>query len=130
MQPKNALALDHDLASFWVLLCKNCVAVCASYPAAGCCFLEGFCKCTRDLVAGIIAAFCGFRARSLALNSNGQIFEVPAKDVGKAEELANQLASLFTQSGSKRSDTRGTMRPFSTVARLRAGVSDVWHADL
>jgi len=32
----------------WVLLCKNCVAICAAYPRPML-FLEGFCKCIRDL---------------------------------------------------------------------------------
>src|SRR6266571_5514836 len=69
------------------------------------------------LVAGIIAALTVSSA-VLSAEQQRPDFEVPAKDVGKAEELANQLASL-----SRRVDpneaTLVAQFAFSTVARLR-----------
>ena len=79
------------------------------------------------LVAGIIAAFAVSSA-VVSAEQQRQHFEVPPKEVAKAEELANQLASSFAQSGSKRSDARGTMRLFHG-GPAKAGVSDVWHAN-
>src|SRR5436189_825251 len=69
------------------------------------------------LVAGIIAAFAVSSA-VLSAEQQRQRFEVPPKDFAKAEELANQLASL-----SRRVDpneaTLVAQCAFSTVARLR-----------
>src|SRR5436189_6103758 len=69
------------------------------------------------LVAGIIAAFAVSSA-VLSAEQQRQRFEVPPKDFAKAEELANQLASL-----SRRVDpneaTLAAQCAFSTVARLR-----------
>src|SRR6266566_867258 len=69
------------------------------------------------LVAGIIAALTVSSA-VLSAEQQRPDFEVPAKDVGKAEELANQLASL-----SRRVDpneaTLVAQCAFFTVARLR-----------
>src|SRR6266568_4498961 len=69
------------------------------------------------LVAGIIVAFAVSSA-VFSAEQQRQHFEVPAKDVGKAEELANQLASL-----SRRVDpneaTLVAQCAFFTVARLR-----------
>ena len=44
-------------------------------------------------IAAIIAAFALFSA-VVSAEEQWQHFEVPAKDVAKAEELANQLANL------------------------------------
>ena len=69
------------------------------------------------LVAGIIAAFAVSSA-VFSAEQQWQHFEVPAKDVAKAEELADQLASL-----SRRVDpneaTLVAQCAFSTVAQLR-----------
>jgi len=69
------------------------------------------------LVAGIIAALTVSSA-VLSAEQQRPEFEVPAKDVGMAEELANQLASL-----SRRVDpneaTLVAQCAFFTVARLR-----------
>src|SRR5436190_3586333 len=69
------------------------------------------------LVAGIIAAVAVSSA-VLSAEQQRQRFEVPPKDFAKAEELANQLASL-----SRRVDpneaTLVAQCAFSTVARLR-----------
>ncbi len=69
------------------------------------------------LVAGIIAALTVSSA-VLSAEQQRPDFEVPAKDVGKTEELANQLASL-----SRRVDpneaTLVAQCAFFTVARLR-----------
>ncbi len=68
-------------------------------------------------VAGIIAALA-ISSAVFCAEQQWQHFEVPGKDVAKAEELANQLASL-----SRRVDpneaTLVTQCAFSTVARLR-----------
>src|SRR5437762_13729019 len=67
-------------------------------------------------VAGIIAALA--ISSVFGAEQQWQHFEVPGKDVAKAEELANQLASL-----SRRVDpneaTLVAQCAFSTVARLR-----------
>jgi len=69
------------------------------------------------LVAGIVVALAVSSA-VVSAEQQWQHFEVPAKDVAKAEELANQLASL-----SRRVDpneaTLVAQCAFSTVARLR-----------
>src|SRR5437773_2440033 len=69
------------------------------------------------LVAGIITAFAVSSA-VVSAQQQRQHFEVPAKDVAKAEELADQLASL-----SRRVDpneaTLVAQCAFSTVTRLR-----------
>ena len=69
------------------------------------------------LVAGIIAAFAVSSA-VVSAEQQRPNFEVPGKDVAKAEELANQLAAL-----SRRVDpneaTLVAQCAFSTVARLR-----------
>ncbi len=69
------------------------------------------------LVAGIIAALT-VSSTVLSAEQQRPEFEVPAKDVGMAEELANQLASL-----SRRVDpneaTLVAQCAFFTVARLR-----------
>src|SRR6266568_9214368 len=69
------------------------------------------------LVAGMIVAFAVSSA-VFSAEEQRQHFEVPGKDVAKAEELADQLASL-----SRRVDpNEGTLVAqcaFSTVARLR-----------
>jgi hypothetical protein len=69
------------------------------------------------LVAGIIVALAVSSA-VVSAEQQRPDFEVPAKDVAKAEELANQLASL-----SRRVDpneaTLVAQCAFSTVARLR-----------
>jgi hypothetical protein len=69
------------------------------------------------LVAGIIVAFAVSSA-VVSAEQQWQHFEVPPKDVAKAEELANQLASL-----SRRVDpneaTLVAQCAFSTVAQLR-----------
>jgi len=68
-------------------------------------------------VAGIIAALA-ISSAVFGAEQQWQHFEVPGKDVAKAEELANQLASL-----SRRVDpneaTLVAQCAFSTVARLR-----------
>jgi len=68
-------------------------------------------------VAGIIAALA-ISSAVFGAEQQWQHFEVPGKDVAKAEELANQLASL-----SRRVDPNEAMLvaqcAFSTVARLR-----------
>ena len=68
-------------------------------------------------VAGIIAALA-ISSAVFGAEQQWQHFEVPGKDVAKAKELANQLASL-----SRRVDpneaTLVTQCAFSTVARLR-----------
>ena len=68
-------------------------------------------------VAGIIAALA-ISSAVFGAEQQRQHFEVPGKDVAKAEELANQLASL-----SRRVDpneaTLVAQCAFSTVARLR-----------
>src|SRR5437870_6609875 len=68
-------------------------------------------------VAGIIAALA-ISSAVFGAEQQRQHFEVPGKDVAKAEELANQLASL-----SRRVDpneaTVVAQCAFSTVARLR-----------
>src|SRR5881392_1008988 len=68
-------------------------------------------------VAGIIAALA-ISSAVFSAEQQWQHFEVPGKDVAKAEELANQLASL-----SRRVDpneaTLVAQCAFSTVARLR-----------
>src|SRR5213596_3539916 len=69
------------------------------------------------LVAGIVVALAVSSA-VVSAEQQWQHFEVPAKDVAKAEELSNQLASL-----SRRVDpneaTVVAQCAFSTVARLR-----------
>src|SRR6266581_9571987 len=69
------------------------------------------------LVAGIIAALA-ISSAVFGAEQQWQHFEVPGKDVAKAEELADQLASL-----SRRVDpneaTLVAQCAFSTVARLR-----------
>src|SRR5437773_7511581 len=68
-------------------------------------------------VAGIIAALA-ISSAVFGAEQQRQHFELPAKDVAKAEELANQLASL-----SRRVDpneaTLVAQCAFSTVAQLR-----------
>src|SRR5947209_16860417 len=68
-------------------------------------------------VAGIIAALA-ISSAVFGAEQQWQHFEVPGKDVAKAEELANQLASL-----SRRVDpneaTLVAQCAFATVARLR-----------
>ena len=80
------------------------------------------------LVAGIIAAFAVSSA-VVSAEQQRPHFEVPPKDVAKAEELANQLAALSRRVDPNGSDARGTMRLFHG-GPAKAGVSDVWHADL
>src|SRR5215467_4988932 len=69
------------------------------------------------LVAGMIAAFAVSTAIVRA-EQHWQHFEVPAKDVAKAEELANQLAALSHRVDPKEA-TLVAQCAFSTVARLR-----------
>ena len=71
----------------------------------------------RRLVAGIIAAFAVSGAVVKA-EQQRQHFEVPAKDVAKAEELANQLAALSRRVDPKEA-TLVAQCAFSTVAKLR-----------
>lgn len=69
------------------------------------------------LVAGIIAAFAVSSA-VVSAEQQGPRFEVPARDVAKAEELANELAKL-----SRRVDPNEAKLlaecAYATVARLR-----------
>jgi hypothetical protein len=69
------------------------------------------------LIAGMIAAFALFSA-VVSAEEQRQHFEVPAKDVAKAEELANQLAAL-----SRRVDPNEAKLladcAYATIARLR-----------
>ena len=71
----------------------------------------------RTLVGGVIAAFAVSSA-IVSAEEQRPAFEVPAKDVAKAEELANQLAKL-----SRRVDPEETKLlaecAYATVARLR-----------
>jgi hypothetical protein len=69
------------------------------------------------LIAGIIAAFAVSSA-VFSAESQWQHFEVPGKDVAKAEELANQLASL-SRTVDPNEATVVAQCAFSTVARLR-----------
>ena len=66
---------------------------CAGYPRRIAVSSKRFCKCTSRSVAGIIAAFTVSSA-VVSAEQQGQHFEVPAKDVAKAEELGNQIAGL------------------------------------
>src|SRR4030095_7077581 len=69
------------------------------------------------LVAGMIGAFVVSSA-VVGAEQQWQHFEVPAKDVAKAEELANQLAALSRRVDPKEA-TLVAQCAFSTVARLR-----------
>ena len=69
------------------------------------------------LIAGVIAAFALFSG-DITAEEQHQHFEVPVKDLSKAEELANQLAAL-----SRRVDPNEAKLlaecAYATVARLR-----------
>src|SRR5262245_63687976 len=71
----------------------------------------------RRLVAGIIGAFT-FSSAVVSAEQERQRFEVPAKEVAKAEELAKQVAAL-----SRRVDPNEAKLlaecAYATVARLR-----------
>ena len=80
------------------------------------------------LVAGMIAAFA---VSSAVVSAEQQLlhFEVPPKDVCRGRRIGEPARGAFTQSGSKGSEAPGRMR-LCHGGPTKAGVSDVWHADL
>ena len=80
------------------------------------------------LVAGVIAVFAISNV-VVSADQERPHFEVPPNESAKADELANQLARLSRESGSKRSEAPGGMR-LRHGGAAKAGVSDVRHADL
>src|ERR1051325_12289 len=68
-------------------------------------------------VAGLIAAFALFSGDIVA-EQQPQHFEVPAKEVARAEELANQLAKLSHRVDPKEAKLLAQCA-YATVARLR-----------
>jgi hypothetical protein len=69
------------------------------------------------LVAGIIAAFA-IPSAVVSAEKQGPPVEVPAKDVAKAEELANQLGKLSRRVDPKEAKLLADCA-YATVARLR-----------
>ena len=69
------------------------------------------------LVAGVIAAFA-ISSAVFSAEQQRQHFEVPAKDSGKAEELANQLAGLSRRVDPNEAKLLAEFA-YATVARLR-----------
>jgi len=69
------------------------------------------------LIAGVIAAFALFSG-GVTAEEQHQHFEVPAKDLSKAEELANQLAALSCRVDPNEAKLLAECA-YATVARLR-----------
>jgi hypothetical protein len=86
-------------------------------PATDAVFSKGFWQMDTRLVAGMIAVFA-ISTAVVRAEEQSRYFEVPAKDVAKAEELARQLAALSRRVDPNEANLLANCA-YATVARLR-----------
>jgi hypothetical protein len=86
-------------------------------PAKGAVISKGFLKMDTRLVAGMIAVFT-ILTSVVRAEEQWHRFEVPAKDIAKAEELARQLAALSRRVNPNEAKLLADCA-YATVARLR-----------